>query len=647
MENNKIYQVIFPYKGQESGEITLKVGDLVIIQQTDFKNPLRCIGNILDSLVIGSFPRSCVDEIEENCEHPKFPPTLLVGILKKKPLKMSAIWKTRFCKLYPNHLCWFKKSKNNNPVGAIHLQFCEKIANENKKTKEFILKSTKKTWKFKFSSENERNTWVKKLNQQIVKIAEKKNDLIQNKKNENEKENKNKNENENENGIGSGNENENENENTNENKNENKNENENGNDNEKVKEILDESDSTILHQNQDQKQSDEEKEGWLEFLVNVDSTLFDTNNDNINNNNDNGNKNENINSNKKLNNGEPKNNTCNIMISSPLDTKTNLINISKKQNYSINPRKHSILNINLKKKKNYTETQRFGVPLEIVIERDHTPIPKIIEKSIQYLEEKALKKEGIFRISGNKSKINEYKKDFDFGFDVTFLDEESVHNVSCTLKQYLRDLPESLLTITLYDHFIGTLDMKETDLQLKILREFINQLPKINKLVLKEIIKLVIKVEKNKEKNKMNFSNLAIIFGSTLFSKRTEETVFDINTTKKETKLAEIIFTNFDSLFSLSNNNKTTDKENELSKYRNKKEKFRVIAKSNYFETTKKFAIPIEKGFLLSVIDDSDTEWWYGRRIFSNNEKIPEKNNEGFFPASMVEKIEEDDFELY
>jgi hypothetical protein len=62
--------------------------------------------------------------------------------------------------------------------------------------------------------------------------------------------------------------------------------------------------------------------------------------------------------------------------------------------------------------------------------------------------------QGIFRISGTKDEVDSLKTSFDSGLDVDFNKVKDPHAVSNILKQYLRELPDPLLTFDKYDTFI-------------------------------------------------------------------------------------------------------------------------------------------------------------------------------------------------
>ena len=58
--------------------------------------------------------------------------------------------------------------------------------------------------------------------------------------------------------------------------------------------------------------------------------------------------------------------------------------------------------------------------------------------------------EGIFRLSGSLSANKELKKKVDLGQAPPFEEDTDVHCMTSLLKQYLRELPEPLLTYTTF-----------------------------------------------------------------------------------------------------------------------------------------------------------------------------------------------------
>lgn len=111
------------------------------------------------------------------------------------------------------------------------------------------------------------------------------------------------------------------------------------------------------------------------------------------------------------------------------------------------------------------KTTQFGVTLKFI--NDNSPclnyIPPVVRMCVDHLAlSDVIDTEGIFRRSGNKTRINELKDVINTGKEVQLCDENT-HDVSSLLKTFLRELQEPLLTFELYDEIIEFLSKYETN----------------------------------------------------------------------------------------------------------------------------------------------------------------------------------------
>jgi hypothetical protein len=94
------------------------------------------------------------------------------------------------------------------------------------------------------------------------------------------------------------------------------------------------------------------------------------------------------------------------------------------------------------------------------------PIPRVVSSCITFLStENALQTEGIFRRSANVQTVKEVQQLFNTGKEVdfgTFGDPGGVHVAAATLKSFLRELEEPILTFDLYDHVIDFQQLTST-----------------------------------------------------------------------------------------------------------------------------------------------------------------------------------------
>lgn len=119
------------------------------------------------------------------------------------------------------------------------------------------------------------------------------------------------------------------------------------------------------------------------------------------------------------------------------------------------------------KSKNVKKKGVFGVPLEVIIERDGAEstdgvgpgtlrIPAIIDDIISCMRQMDLSVEGVFRKNGNIKKQQEMvDRVNNEGCDQINFGDQPVIQLAAILKRYLRDLPDPLMTHKLYRLWTG------------------------------------------------------------------------------------------------------------------------------------------------------------------------------------------------
>ncbi|KAF5298981.1 hypothetical protein FQA39_LY11613, partial [Lamprigera yunnana] len=132
------------------------------------------------------------------------------------------------------------------------------------------------------------------------------------------------------------------------------------------------------------------------------------------------------------------------------------------------------------------------------------------------LTEFGMLEEGLFRVVGSASKVKRLKLAIDSGcFSLPLLSEYTdVHVLASTLKSYLRDLPEPLLTYKLYDEWMDAMRHPD-DQRIGIVQRILKKLPECNKDNLTYLVQFFSKLSKNPE-NKMSSSNIAIVISPNL-----------------------------------------------------------------------------------------------------------------------------------
>ncbi|KAI8606141.1 hypothetical protein EDD21DRAFT_361790 [Dissophora ornata] len=159
----------------------------------------------------------------------------------------------------------------------------------------------------------------------------------------------------------------------------------------------------------------------------------------------------------------------------------------------------------------------FGVELRHLMSGGN--IPLVVEKCITEIEKRGLEEVGIYRVPGAVSAINKLRLSFNSGSQNVDLDSDEwkdINVVAGALKQFLRELPEGVMTSALYDSLIAASALADYDERLLTMKDLIRTLPPPNYLLLKRIVEHLERITDYEEINHMYATNLAIVFGPTL-----------------------------------------------------------------------------------------------------------------------------------
>uniref|UniRef100_A0A671REN3 Unconventional myosin-IXa-like n=1 Tax=Sinocyclocheilus anshuiensis TaxID=1608454 RepID=A0A671REN3_9TELE len=137
---------------------------------------------------------------------------------------------------------------------------------------------------------------------------------------------------------------------------------------------------------------------------------------------------------------------------------------------------------------------QFGVELSRLT-NDERAVPLVVEKLINYIEMHGLYTEGIYRKSGSTNKIKELKQGLDTDVNGMNLDDYNINVIGSVFKQWLRDLPNPLMTFELYEEFLRAMGKQITHLN-----------------TLERLIFHLVRIALQEETNRMSANALAIVF---------------------------------------------------------------------------------------------------------------------------------------
>lgn len=91
-----------------------------------------------------------------------------------------------------------------------------------------------------------------------------------------------------------------------------------------------------------------------------------------------------------------------------------------------------------------------------------------------------------------------------------------IATVATLLKNFLRDLPDPLLTASAYHSFIQAARTENDVMRRDTLHQYVNSLPDPNYATLRVLTLHLHRVSMNSDVNKMDMRNLAVVFGPTV-----------------------------------------------------------------------------------------------------------------------------------
>uniref|UniRef100_A0A8D0PIT4 Unconventional myosin-IXb n=1 Tax=Sus scrofa TaxID=9823 RepID=A0A8D0PIT4_PIG len=160
-----------------------------------------------------------------------------------------------------------------------------------------------------------------------------------------------------------------------------------------------------------------------------------------------------------------------------------------------------------------TEPGHFGVCVDSLTS-DKVSVPIVLEKLLEHVEMHGLYTEGLYRKSGAANRTRELRQAQPPAFPT--LTNFPIHAITGVLKQWLRELPEPLMTFAQYGDFLRAVELPEKQEQLAAIYAVLEHLPEANHNSLERLIFHLVKVALLEDVNRMSPGALAIIFAPCL-----------------------------------------------------------------------------------------------------------------------------------
>uniref|UniRef100_A0A4W6E7W8 ArfGAP with RhoGAP domain, ankyrin repeat and PH domain 2 n=1 Tax=Lates calcarifer TaxID=8187 RepID=A0A4W6E7W8_LATCA len=173
-------------------------------------------------------------------------------------------------------------------------------------------------------------------------------------------------------------------------------------------------------------------------------------------------------------------------------------------------------------------------------------VPIIVDSCIAFVTQYGLCQEGVYQRPGDPGRVSLLLQDFTHNARNVKLREKEhqLEDVTDTLKSFLSQAEDALLTKELYPYWVSALDEKDERQRVKKYSTFIESLPKINRSTLEALLQHLYRIQQCSHLNHMPSEKLASVFSSCLFQTRGQ--------TPQEINVVHDLINNYITLFSVN-----------------------------------------------------------------------------------------------
>ncbi|XP_048404173.1 SLIT-ROBO Rho GTPase-activating protein 3 isoform X3 [Stegostoma tigrinum] len=160
----------------------------------------------------------------------------------------------------------------------------------------------------------------------------------------------------------------------------------------------------------------------------------------------------------------------------------------------------------------------FNGDMETFIQDSGQPIPLVVESCIRFINLYGLQQQGIFRVPGSQSEVNDIKNAFERGEDPLMDDrnEHDINSVAGVLKLYFRGLENPLFPKERFLDLICSIKIESAIERTHHLQQIIVTLSRTVIIVMRYLFAFLNHLSQYSDENMMDPYNLAICFGPTL-----------------------------------------------------------------------------------------------------------------------------------
>ncbi|KAI8377074.1 hypothetical protein EDC96DRAFT_250769 [Choanephora cucurbitarum] len=223
----------------------------------------------------------------------------------------------------------------------------------------------------------------------------------------------------------------------------------------------------------------------------------------------------------------------------------------------------------------------FGGLLESYALEHNIAVPKIVTSCIEAVEKMGgLQKEGIYRVSGRQSNIEALKHQFELDEDRVQLDSFDVFTIATVLKMYVRELKQPLFNFNIQTRTSYSRTMPQNQ-RFALLESKLAGLSLAHRSTLHCIFRHLSKINANAHINKMNVSNLALIFTPVIFHDFNQTEEGSVSGDWSPEDLFEDLILYCDTLFPLAEEMARRNNEQKLNEALNGKNPYTQFSQSN------------------------------------------------------------------
>lgn len=156
-----------------------------------------------------------------------------------------------------------------------------------------------------------------------------------------------------------------------------------------------------------------------------------------------------------------------------------------------------------------TQGRLFRRPLNSLCRPDQA-LPKPVMDMLVFLYQEGPYTRGVFRRSAGAKACRELRDRLDTATEDTPLARESVFVIAAVFKDFLRNIPGSLLCMELYEQWMMGMEVEGEEETTKAIHRLVHALPSENLLLLRHVLAVLHCIQGNAHDNQMNAFNLSV-----------------------------------------------------------------------------------------------------------------------------------------